>query len=196
MLIEIDDKIVTDELFTSKFVCDLESCKGACCIEGDDGAPLLKDEVGIIEGLLPKVKPYMTEEGIAVVEKNGVSHIDDEGGPVTNLVADGACVFVTYDERGIAKCAIEKAYRNGDTDWKKPVSCELFPIRATQYNSFTALNYEKIDICDPGCTLGEKLSVPLYKFLKEPLIRSFGTEFFKSLEEVAEEIKNQDLGKD
>lgn len=196
MLIEIDNKIVTDELFKSKFVCDLESCKGACCIEGDDGAPLKSEEVGIIEGLLPKIKPYMTAEGIAVVEKEGVSHIDEEGEAVTNLVADGACVFVTYDERGIAKCAIEKAYRNGDTDWKKPISCELFPIRAKKYHSFTALNYEKIDICDPGCKLGEKLSVPLYKFLKEPLVRSFGPEFFQSLEEVAVEIENQNTGKD
>ncbi|HTO38673.1 MAG TPA: DUF3109 family protein [Brumimicrobium sp.] len=193
MLIEIDDKIVTDELFKSKFVCDLTACKGACCIDGDDGAPLQQDEIKIMEEIFPKVKPYMIEEGINIVEKDGVYHLDEYGEPVTNLMADGACVFVAYDEKGIAKCSIESAYRNGDVAWKKPISCELFPIRAKKYEKFTALNYEKIDICTPGCVLGEKLQIPLYKFLKAPLVRAYGEDFYKTLEEVAKEIEEQDL---
>lgn len=192
MIIEIGDKLITDELFKNKFVCDLTRCKGACCVEGDDGAPLLREEVKIIEELLPKIKPYMSEEGLAEVEKNGVYHIDEEGEPVTNLVDGGACVFVAFDEDGTAKCAIEKAYRNGDVNWKKPISCELFPIRAKKYHDFTALNYEKIDICDPGCELGDKLNVPLYRFLKEPIVRAYGEEFFQTLTEIHEEmLKNE-----
>lgn len=193
MLIEIDGIIVTDELFKSKFVCDLESCKGACCVDGDDGAPLLEDEIKIIEQFLPKIKPYMSQEGIEVVDRQGVYHTDEDGDFVTNLMSDEACAFVFYDERGIAKCAIEKAYREGDINWKKPISCELFPIRAKKYPSFTALNYEKIDICNPGCKLGEALQIPLYRFLKEPLVRAYGEDFYHSLEEVAKEIEEQNI---
>lgn len=192
MLIEIEDKIVTDELFKRKFACDLMKCKGACCVDGDDGAPLTKEEVKIIENLLPKIKPYMSPEGIAIVNAEGVSHIDYEGEPVTNLVKkNGACVFVAYDERGIAKCTIEKAYRNGDINWKKPISCELFPIRAKKYESFTALNYEEIDICKPGCVLGEKISLPLYQFLKDPIIRAYGEDFYRTLEHIDVELEKQ-----
>lgn len=192
MLIEVGDKIVTDELFKSKFVCDLTRCKGACCVEGDDGAPLQQEEIKIMEEIFPKVKPYMTQEGIDIVEKDGVYHLDDEGEPVTNLMSNEACVFVAFDTDGTAKCAIEKAYRDGEVHWKKPISCELFPIRAKKYHSFTALNYEQIDICKPGCVLGEKLNVPVYKFLKEPLVRAYGDDFYKSLEEIHKEIESQE----
>lgn len=191
MLIEIDDKIVTDEIFSRKFVCDLSKCKGACCVEGDAGAPLKAEEIQILEEIFPKVKPYMTKEGIEKVEKEGVSYLDDFGEPVTSLVDNGACVFVAYDPDGTTKCTIEKAYRNGDIDWKKPISCELYPIRAKEYESFTALNYEEIDICKPGCVLGESLNVPVYQFLKEPLTRAYGEEFYALLQEVHKEVENQ-----
>jgi hypothetical protein len=190
MLIEIDDKIVTDEIFSNKFVCDLSKCKGACCVEGDAGAPLQENEIEIMEGIFPKVKPYMTKEGIAKVEKDGVSYLDDFGEPVTSLVEGGACAFVAYDPDGTTKCTIEQAYRNGDIDWKKPISCELYPIRAKQYESFTALNYEEIDICKPGCILGEQLNVPVFQFLKEPLKRAYGDEFYESLKQVHKELEN------
>lgn len=193
MLIEVDDKIISKEIFDRKFMCDLAKCKGACCVEGDDGAPLEFEEIKIIEELLPKIKPYMTKEGIEKVEKDGVYYNDWTGVPVTSLVVGGACAFVAFDPDGTAKCAIEKAYRNGDIDWKKPISCELFPIRVKKLNEYTALNYEEIDICSPGCALGESLNLPVYKFLKEPLIRAFGEEFYKTLEEIEVEIKEQDL---
>lgn len=194
MLIEIGDKIVTDALFRRMFMCDLNACKGACCIEGDEGAPLLGNELKIIEDLLPKIKPYMTKEGIEKVEKDGVAYRDDFGELVTSLVDDGACAFVMYDEKGIAKCSIEAAYRNGDINWKKPISCELFPIRAKKFKEFTALNYEEIAICAPGCVLGEKMSMPLYQFLKEALTRAYGEEFYQELDEVYHEMeKNGEL---
>lgn len=189
MLIEIDDIIVTDALFTQKFVCDIGGCHGACCVDGDDGAPLEKKEIAIIEQFLPKIKPYMSDEGIKKVEKDGVYHIDDIGEPVTNLLKDGACAFVTYDKKGIAKCSIEMAYRNGDINWKKPISCELFPIRVKKTKHFTALNYQQISICEPGRIFGEKLGVPLYKFLKEPIIRAYGSSFYDQLEIVSKEIE-------
>ncbi|RYM35995.1 DUF3109 family protein [Brumimicrobium glaciale] len=191
MLIEIDDKIVTDEIFSRKFVCDLSKCKGACCVEGDDGAPLEDDEIKIMEEIFPKVKPYMTKEGIAKVEKDGVFYLDRFNEPVTSLVEGGACAFVSYDPDGTTKCTIEQAYRNGDVDWKKPISCELYPIRAKKYESFTALNYEEIDICKPGCVLGEQLNIPVYQFLKAPLTRAYGDEFYESLKQVHKELEKQ-----
>lgn len=191
MLIEIGDIIVTDELFAEKFICDLSSCNGACCVDGDDGAPLTDKECLTIEKLLPKIKPYMTEEGIEKVGGEGVFHYKDNGAPVTNLLKNGACAFVCYDEKGSAKCSIETAYRDHAIDWKKPISCALFPIRAKKYKQFTALNYQQIGICEPGCILGEKLGVPLYKFLKEPIIRAYGETFYQQLEEVAEQMENE-----
>lgn len=194
MLIEIGDIIVTDELFTQKFVCDIGSCHGACCIEGDDGAPLTMGEVEIMERLLPEVLPYMTEEGKQIVKNEGIYHLDEEKEPVTNLMKDGACAFVYYDEKGIAKCSFESAFRDGKTKWKKPISCELFPIRAKNFEQFTALNYQQIAICEPGRVFGEKLGVPLYQFLKEPITRAYGEDFFHQLEIVAKELENQNEG--
>ncbi len=193
MLIEVEDKIVSKAIFDRKFMCDLSKCKGACCVEGDDGAPLEKEEIKIIESILPQVKPYMTAEGIEQVEKLGVYYMDRLGEPVTTLVEDGACAFASFDEDGTAKCALEKAYRAGATKWKKPISCELFPIRTKQLNQYTALNYEDIAICSPGCILGESLNLPVYKFLKEPLIRAFGPQFYQSLETIDGEIQEQNL---
>lgn len=193
MLLEIKDKIVSLEIFQKNFVCDLESCKGACCVEGDAGAPLTFEEVDIIEEILEDVKPYMRPEGIAAVEKSGVFYMDQENEPVTTLVNGGECAFVYFDERGIAKCAIEKAHAEGKTDFKKPVSCHLYPIREKKINDYTALNYDKWSICDPACKLGDELKVPVYKFLKEPLIRAYGEEFYHELEVVDEELKNSDL---
>lgn len=191
MLLEIEDKIVSKEIFDRKFMCDLSNCKGACCVEGDDGAPLKEEEIDIIEKLLPKIKPYMTPEGVNKIEKSGVYYNDRTGEPVTSLVEGGACAFASFDEDGTAKCSIEKAYRNGDIDWKKPISCELFPVRTKEIDQYTALNYEDIAICSPGCILGESLNLPVYKFLKEPLIRAFGSTFYQTLEEVDEEITSQ-----
>lgn len=182
MLLEIQDKVVSTQLFERKFVCDLNACKGACCVEGDAGAPLSFEEVGVLEDALEQIKPYMRPEGIAAVEATGVFYIDPENEPATTLVNEKECAFVFFDDKGIAKCAVEHAYNEGEIDFKKPISCHLYPIRVKKFNDFEGLNYNEWDICAPACACGEELNVPVYRFLKEPLIRAFGEEFFKELE--------------
>lgn len=191
MLVEIKDKIVSTQIFERKFVCDLNACKGACCIEGDAGAPLSFEEVSILEDDLENIKPFMRSEGIAAVEDKGVFYMDQDNEPVTTLVNDKECAFVFFDENGITKCAIEKANKEGKTDFKKPISCHLYPIRVKQFNEYQAINYDSWSICSEACTLGESLSVPVYKFLQEPLTKAFGLDFFKELELVAKEFKEQ-----
>lgn len=188
MLVEIDDKIVSTQIFERQFVCDLSACKGACCIEGDNGAPVSTEEVQIIESYLPQILPFMRPEGIAAVEAHGVAYLDNNQEPATTLVNGAECAFVFFDDAGIAKCAIEKAQREGHIDFLKPISCHLYPIRTKQFQDYTALNYEKWDICEPACACGEKLEVPVYKFLKEPLKRAYGEDFYQELEKVASEL--------
>ena len=188
MLVEIQDKIVSTQIFEKQFVCDLTACKGACCVAGDGGAPLTNNEVQIIEQHLPQILPFMRPEGIAAVEQNGVALIDDDFEAETTLVDGNECAFVYFDQNNTAKCAIEKAQREGHIDFIKPISCHLYPIRTKQFNDYTALNYEKWDICEPACVCGEKLDVPVFKFLKEPLIRAFGPEFYAELEVVSKEL--------
>jgi hypothetical protein len=189
MLIEIENKIVTTELFERKFVCDLNACKGACCVEGDGGAPLTLEEVAIIEENYDKISAHMRPEGIANVAEKGIYYADAEGHPATTLVNGQECSFVYFDESGITKCAIEKAYLQNEIGFKKPISCHLYPIRVKQFNHITALNYEEWHICKPACACGEKLDVPVFKFLKEPLIRAFGTSFYDELLAIEKEIQ-------
>lgn len=191
MLLEIQDKVVSIDLFEKKFVCDLTACKGACCIEGDSGAPLTFEEVSIMEDDLEKIKPFMRPEGIEAVEETGVFYMDWDNEPVSTLVNDKECAFVTFDDKGTALCAIEQAHKAGVTEFKKPISCHLYPIRVKKYNDFTALNYNEWNICKPACACGDKLDVKVYKFLKEPIVRAFGEEFFTELETVDKEIEKQ-----
>lgn len=191
MLVEIGDKIVSTQIFERKFVCDLNACKGACCVEGDAGAPLTLEEIDILEEDLEAIKPYMRKEGIDAVDKTGVFYMDQDNEAGTTLVNNKECAFVFFDDNGITKCAIEQAHREGKTEFKKPISCHLYPIRVKEFKDFTALNYDKWDICSPACACGESLNVPVYKFLKEPIIRAFGGDFFEELEVVNEELKNQ-----
>lgn len=191
MLIEVKDKVVSTQIFERKFVCDLNACKGACCIEGDAGAPLTLDEIDVIEEDLEAIKPYMRPEGIAAVEESGVFYMDIDNEPVTTLVNGKECAFVYFDENGITKCSIEQAHKDGKTDFKKPISCHLYPIRAKKFNEFTALSYNEWDICAPACTCGEELNVSVYRFLKEPIIRAYGEDFYKELETVDKEIAEQ-----
>lgn len=190
MIVEIGDKIISTDILEEKFVCDLAACKGACCVEGDAGAPLKNHEIDLLEELLDEIKPYMTEEGIDEVAKKGVFYMDVDNEPVTTLVSNGACAFANFDEDGTAKCSVEQAFNDGKINFKKPISCALFPVRAKKYPKFTALNYEQIDICKPACACGSKLNVPVYRFLKEPLIRAYGESFYRELELVAEALKN------
>lgn len=192
MLIEIEDKVVSTQIFERKFVCDLNACKGACCIEGDSGAPVTQEEISILDNDFEAIKPYMRQEGIDVIENQGVFYIDQENDAVTSLVNEKECAFVFFDEHGITKCSIEQAHKDGKTSLKKPLSCHLYPIRVKQFQDFTALNYSSWDICKPACACGDQLNVPVYKFLKEPLIRAFGQLFFDELLTVDDELKNQE----
>ncbi|MBL0046591.1 MAG: DUF3109 family protein [Bacteroidetes bacterium] len=190
-MIEIDNTLVSDDILERKFVCDLNACKGECCVAGDSGAPLEKEEAEILAKIYPTVKPFMNAEGIAEIEKMGVSLIDSDGDLVTPLV-DGVkhCAFVIF-ENSIAKCSIEKAFYAGKVDFKKPISCHLYPVRITKYKHFEAVNYEEWDVCKPACNCGEKLDVPVYKFLKEPLVRKFGNDWYAQLELLAKEHKSK-----
>jgi hypothetical protein len=190
MIIEIGNKLVSTDLLEKRFVCDLNACKGACCVEGDAGAPLKMSEISMLESVLDDVKPYMTDEGLKAVEKSGVFYMDADNDPVTTLMEGGACAFTSFDADGTAKCGIEQAYYDKKVKWKKPLSCELFPIRVKEYTKFTAVNYEEIDICKPACACGDQLNVPVYRFLKTPIIRAFGEEFFNELVEAEKALVN------
>jgi hypothetical protein len=187
-MLQIDDTIISFDVMEEQFVCNLTSCKGICCIEGDDGAPLQENEVKIIENLLPVIWNDLTESSQEVIKKQGVSYIDRDGEPVTSIVNGAECVFTYTDENGICKCAIEKAFREGKTDFYKPISCHLYPVRLQKYSEFTAVNYHKWHVCECARNLGNQLKVPVYKFLKEPLTRKFGSDWYNQLDIAAQEI--------
>jgi len=184
-MIIVGKSLVSEELFEEFFVCDLNACKGACCIEGDSGAPLDMDELERLEEVWPLVQKYMRPEGIKAIEKLGLYQMDPDGDLVTTLV-DGnkECAFVKFDSKGIAKCALEEAYLAGETDWKKPISCHLYPVRLKELTEYTTVNYHRWQLCTPACACGAALKVPVYRFLKEPLIRKFGAEWFSEMEEI------------
>ena len=180
-MIQIDDTVVSEILLEKKFVCNLDKCMGACCIDGDAGAPLEEEELEQLEAVFPLVKPYLSETNIKALEQD-LYTVDSDGEFVTQLVNGRECAFVYFDDKGITKCSIEQAHLDGKTDFKKPISCHLFPVRLTQYKNFMAVNYAHWDICDDACSLGENLGVSTYQFLKEPLIRKFGKKWFEELE--------------
>lgn len=184
-MFQIGKTIVSEEIIEKDFLCNLSACKGACCIDGEAGAPLSKEETKILEEIYPKVKPFLRKESIKAIEEQGV-FITTEFGDLETPLIDGAdCAYVIFDKKGTALCAIEEAYNQGEVTWKKPVSCHLYPIRVQDYSEFSAVNYEKWSICDDACTLGKELKVPVYKFVKEALIRKFGEDWYSELEKVA-----------
>lgn len=187
-MIQIGDTVVSEELLKRRFVCNLDACKGACCIEGDAGAPLNEDELEELDQVFEVVKPYLSDKSIAALEED-LYTVDPDGDFVTQLVDGKECAFVFFDENNISKCAIEQAYLDGKTTFKKPISCHLFPVRLTKYKSFTAVNYAYWHICDDACELGEKLGVKTYEFLREPLVRKFGEEWFNELKLVDEHLR-------
>lgn len=190
-MLQIGETIISLDLLDEKFVCDLSACKGSCCIEGDDGAPLEEAEVKIIEDLLPIIWDDLAEISKEVIRKQGVSYVDDDGEPVTSIVNGAECVFTYTDETGTCKCVIEKAFREGKTDFYKPISCHLYPVRLQKYEEFTAVNYHRWNVCNCARKLGGKLQIPVYKFLKEPLIRKFGPEWYEQLEIADNELKER-----
>lgn len=189
-MIQIDDKLISEDIFSEEFVCNLSKCKGACCVEGDVGAPLDKNETLILDRIFDQVKPYLRPEGVKAIEEQGTWVLDpSDNDYVTPMVEGRECAYVIFDDKGITKCGIEKAYEDGAVDWQKPISCHLYPIRVDEYRTFTALNYHKWEICSDACTLGRELKVPIYKFVKTPLIRKYGEEWYQTLCDAADEWK-------
>ena len=186
-MIQIGTSIVSLDIFDRHFVCDLAKCRGMCCVCGESGAPLEDSETGILEKIYPKVKKYMTRAGIAAVEKYGVYDTDWDSDRVTPLIGKSEDCAYSFKENGIVYCAVEKAFINGEIDFRKPVSCHLYPIRITRCGDFEAVNYHNWDICK---NTAEKTGTPLYIFLKEPLTRKYGSKWYGELCMTAIELDN------
>ncbi len=185
-MIQIDDILISDELREIKFACNLSACKGNCCVLGDAGAPLDEEEISVLEDYIDDIKPYMSEAGKEVIELTGVFDYDADAEYVTPLVDGEECAFV-YVENGLNLCAIEKAWLEGKIKYRKPISCHLYPIRLSKVGEFTAINYNKWSICAPALLNGNNKGLPLYKYLEEPIIRKFGSEFYEKLTAALEE---------
>lgn len=191
-MFQIGDAIVARDVVEESFICDLSACKGCCCVEGESGAPVMDKEVEILKELVPIVWEDLSPEAQTEIEKNGPVYEDYDGEMVTSIVDGKDCVFTYYDEKGVCKCAIEKAYREGKIDFYKPISCHLYPIRLQQYKDFVAVNYHKWSICSAALTLGRKEGMKIYQFLKEPLIRAFGEEWYNELSTVVDEYSKEE----
>ena len=190
-MIAINNKLVSDEIIKEHFVCDLNKCKGACCVDGDAGAPLAKEELDNINEVYDMVLPYLQPQSIKELEKQGRYVYDKEFGWVTPTIEGKICVYGIKDKSGIVKCGIEQAYIDGKTNWKKPISCHLFPviIKKSRHTDTEYVNYEpREDNCKAACNLGEKLKVRVYVFLKEALIRKYGQQFYEALEATANHL--------
>jgi len=188
-MFQLGKTIVSEDIINKDFVCNLSACKGACCIDGDAGAPLEADETVILKEIYPKVKPFLRPEGVEAIEKQGTFIKTEDGELETPLINGADCAYVIFNEKNVALCAIEEAYNQGKISWKKPVSCHLYPVRVQHYTEFSAVNYHKWQICDDACTLGKELQVPIYKFVKAALIRKFGEDWYAELEQVAQNMK-------
>ncbi len=190
-MIIVQDKLVSDDLVESQFICNLNACKGACCWEGDSGAPLEEAELPVLEAIFEKIKPFLSPAGIKALEEQGryiwFPEAEEWGTP---LVDNGPCAYMTLDSSGVAQCGIEQAFRAGVTDFQKPISCHLYPIRIEKNEEvgFEALNYHRWDICSAACTLGEKEQMPVYRFLREAIVRKYGEDFYEELDGAAEFI--------
>lgn len=191
-MIEIDDNIVSEDILTTKFLCDLTACRGACCVEGNAGAPLELDEVDTLEEHYDEYNKYMTERGREVIAGIGFVTVDSEGDLTTPLIDDAQCAFA-YTENGITKCAVERAYLNGECSFRKPISCHLYPIRLVNFSNGTVgLNLHRWEVCKAAFELGEAKGTAAYKMLREPIIRRFGEEFYEALEAAEEYLKTHE----
>jgi hypothetical protein len=187
-MFEIDNKIVSLDLFTEKFACDVDKCKGYCCVYGESGAPLEKEEVKILKQIFPELKEFLRPDGIQAIEKKGTSVVDMDKDKVTPLIGRMECAYAIF-EKGIARCGIEKAFEAGVISFRKPLSCHLYPVRIKKYDTFEAINYDRLQICDPARECGNKHNIPLYVFVRDALIRKYGEEFIRKLEQIAREIE-------
>lgn len=191
-MLAIQNTLVSLDLLERHFVCDLNACKGACCVKGDAGAPLTDEEIDLLENIIDDILPYLDEEGKAMIAKKGVFEIDVDGDKGTALLQNGRCAFAIVDDNGMVSCGIEKAEKAGDITFKKPISCHLYPVRITEYKEYDAVNYNKWSICKPACDCGAKLDVPLFKFLKEALTRKYGNEWYEELQLIDQLRKAED----
>ncbi len=188
-MFQIGKTIVSEDIIEKDFVCNLSVCKGACCVDGEAGAPLEEEELDILKEIFPKVKPYLREEGVKAIEDQGIYTTNESGEYETPLIDGADCAYVIFDENKTALCAIEEAYNQGDIEFKKPISCHLYPVRIQEYSEFSAVNYHQWYICDDACALGKEMQVPVYQFLKQALIRRFGKDWYNELELVAKNYK-------
>lgn len=188
----IGDVLISEEVIEEQFHCNLSACKGACCWEGDYGAPLEKEEIDILRREYDRIAPFLDEAGKHVMESVGLyAYYKEDNDPGTPLLENGACTYLTYDENGTAKCGIEKAYEAGATTFRKPVSCHLYPIRVKRAasNHYDHMNYDRWDICSAACTLGKQKKLPVFEFVKEALIRKYGEAFYEELSAAAQRLK-------
>ncbi len=184
-MIIIQEILISDDVINKKFLCQLSACKGACCWEGDFGAPLEEEEKVIIDELYPKLKHLLSDESNSVIEEQGTNVFYEENKEFgTTLLKNGACTFMTFQD-GIAKCGIEKAYELGITTFKKPISCHLYPVRINRNDHFEALNYDIWDICSDACIAGKRADLPVYQFVKDAIIRKYGQDFYEELDNAA-----------
>lgn len=181
-MIVLQNTVISDDIKDKFFVCNLEKCKGACCVEGDLGAPLETEELQLLADNYEQIKPYLSDAGRQAIAEQGLYIKDWEDDFSTTTIGNRECAYAIYDENLTLKCGIEQAYLDGKISWKKPISCHLYPIRITKYDGFEALNYDKWQICNPACSFGADLGVRVYQFLKEPLIRKYGAEWYQELE--------------
>lgn len=187
-----ENTYISDDILEKYFVCNLQSCKGACCVEGDSGAPLEMEELLILEENYNEIKPFLTKKGIQTIQQKGLYEVDSEGDFCTTTIENRECVFAIYDDKKILKCGIEQAYLQGKITFKKPISCHLYPIRVKKHSPYELLSYSKWDICSAACVLGNDLKIPLYTFLKEPLIRKYGEVWYKELVTIIDFKKRND----
>ncbi len=189
-MIEIGDTLVSRDVVENKFVCNIAACKGQCCVDGDSGAPLEEEELKIIDRIYDKVVPFMRPEGIKAIEEEGRYVIDFDNEKVTPLVNERECAYAIFEE-GIAKCAFEKAFEEGITQFKKPLSCHLYPVRISKLRKHEGVNYDTWHICKPAIRFGEENNTPVYKFLKEPLVRKYGKAWYEDLKVIAKELERR-----
>ncbi len=178
--------VISDDIKEQSFVCDLSKCKGACCVEGDLGAPLDNNELEILDSIYESVRPYLSESGRDAIEAQGKYIYDSDGEYSTPTIDGKECAYAIHGENNILKCGIEAAWMDGMTSFQKPISCHLYPVRVTKYDDYDALNYDRWPICSDACTLGEKLQVPVYKFVKDALIRKYGSAWYEDFLKLVE----------
>lgn len=194
-MVQIDDKIISLDVFKEHFLCDLPKCLGSCCVEGESGAPLEEEETKVLDEIYPKIKHLLSPEAVEIIEKNGTWETDSDGDKVTPIIHGRECVYTYFDGEGVCKCAIEKAYDEGLVDFKKPVSCHLYPIRVDKYPNYEALNYHVWPVCNPARELGKQVGLPVFRFLKDPIIRKYGERFYEEMEDVAKELEKMEAAK-